>query len=69
MESAGQHHLHGAAYADYPRIKLVVRRAHGTHRRIAYLRILGDVDQIAAGRELGATGQAIAVHLGDQRLV
>ena len=38
------------------------------HRRIADLGVLGHVDQVAAGRQLAAAGQAVAVHLGDDRL-
>ena len=38
------------------------------HRRVAHLRVLGDVHQVASGGQLAAARQAIAVHLGDHRL-
>ena len=38
------------------------------HRGVAHLGVLGDVDEVAAGRQLAATGEAVAVHLGDDRL-
>ena len=37
------------------------------HRRVADLGVLGDVDQVARGGQLRPAGQAVAVHLGDQR--
>ena len=38
------------------------------HRRVAHLGVLGHVDEVAAGGQLAAAGQAVAVHLGDDRL-
>ena len=49
-------------------MELVVGRAHEARGRVADLGVLGDVDQIAARRQLTAAGQAIAVHLGDDGL-
>ena len=49
-------------------MELVVGRAHEARGRVADLRVLGDVDEIAARRELAAPGQAVAVHLGDDGL-
>jgi len=49
-------------------MKLHVRRAHGSHRRVADLRILSHIDQVAGGSEFAAASQAIAVHLGNDRL-
>lgn len=65
---AGQHHFHRAAHAHQMREELIVRRAHAADHRIAYLCVVSDVNQIAGRGELGAAGQAIAVHLGDDRL-
>jgi len=39
-----------------------------TYRRIANLGVFGHIDQVAAGGQLAATGQAVAVDLGDHRL-
>ena len=64
---AGQHQFHGTAHADQPWMILHVRRAHQPHRRITDLGIVGDVDDIAGGREFGPAGKAIAVHLRDHR--
>jgi hypothetical protein len=44
-------------------------RAHEAGRRVADLGVVGDVDQVAAGGEFAAAGQAIAVYLGDHRFV
>ena len=38
------------------------------HRRVAHLRVVGHVDEVAAGGELAAAGEAVAVHLRDHRL-
>ena len=48
-------------------MELHVGRAE-PHRRIADLGVLGDVDEVAAGGELAAAGEAVAVHLRDHRL-
>ena len=61
------HHLHGLAHADEPRVEMHVGHAEA-HRRVAHLRVLGDVHQVAAGGELAAARQAVAVHLRDHRL-
>ena len=64
---AGEHHLHRLAHAEEPRVEVHVGHAEA-HRGIAHLRVLGDVDEVAAGGELAAAGEAVAVHLGDHRL-
>ena len=38
------------------------------HGGIAHLRVFGHVDEIATGRELARAGEAVAVHLRDDRL-
>ena len=38
------------------------------HGRVAHLRVVGHVDEVAAGGELASAGQAVAVHLRDDRL-
>jgi len=40
-------------------------KAHG---RAARLGVVGHIDEVAAGRELGAARQAVAVYLGDHGL-
>ena len=65
---AGEHQLHGVAHAGEPGMELGVGRAHEAHRRIADLRVLRHVDEVAGGGQLAAAGQAIPVHLGDHRL-
>ena len=65
---AGEHELHGRPHADDPGVVLVVGRAHRPHRRIADLRVLGDVDEVTCDGELRAPGQAPAVDLGDDGL-
>ena len=64
---AGEHHLHGRAHAEEPGVEVHVGHAEA-HRRVAHLGVLGHVDEVAAGGELAAAGQAVAVHLGDDRL-
>ena len=64
---AGDHHLHGGPHADEPGVEVHVGHAEA-HRRVAHLGVLGHVDEVAAGGELAAAGQAVAVHLGDHRL-
>ena len=36
--------------------------------RVTHLRVVGHVDEVAAGGELAAAGETEAVHLGDHRL-
>ena len=55
------------AHAEEPRVELHVGRAEA-HRGVADLGVLGDVDEVAAGGELAAAGEAVAVHLRDDRL-
>ena len=64
---AGQHRLHRPPQAEQPRVPRHVGRAHQAHGRVADLRVLGDVDEVAGRGQLGAAGQAVAVHLGDER--
>ena len=64
---AGQHRLHRAAHAGQPHVPRHVRRAHRADRRVADLRVVSDIDQIARRGQLGAAGQAVAVHLSDDR--
>ena len=64
---AGEQRLHPAAQAHQPRLPLHVGRRHQPHRRVADRRVLGDVDEVARRRQLGAAGEAVAVDLGDDR--
>src|SRR4029453_13794361 len=50
-----------------PRVEVHVGHAEA-HGRVADLGVVGDVHEVAAGRQLAAPGQAVAVHLGDLRL-
>ena len=64
---AGDHHLHGRPHPEEPGVELHVGHAEA-HRRVAHLGVLGHVDEVAAGGQLAAAGQAVAVHLRDHRL-
>ena len=64
---AGEHHLHRLAHAEEPRVEVHVGHAE-PHRRVAHLRVLGHVDEVATGRELARAREAVAVHLRDHRL-
>src|SRR5947208_2394078 len=48
-------------------MELHVRRAHQPYWRIADLRIVGDIDEIAGGSQFASSRQAITVHLRDNR--
>ena len=56
-----------ARMPEEPGVEVHVGHAEA-HRRVAHLGVLGDVDEVAAGGQLAAAGQAVAVHLGDHRL-
>ena len=60
--------LHRGPHAEQPGVELVVGRAHQPRRRIPNLRVLGDVDEITAGRQLASAGEAVSVDLRDDRL-
>ena len=64
---ARQHRLHRSAHAQQPRLPRHVGAGHQAHRRVADLSVLRHVDQVARARQLGAAGEAEAVHLGDDR--
>jgi hypothetical protein len=63
----GEHRLHRPPHAHEPHVPGHVGRAHATHGRVPDLGVVGDVHEVARRRELGAAGQAEAVHLGDDR--
>ena len=65
---AGEHELHRRPHADEPGMELEVGRAQHAHHRVAELRVLGDVDEVAGGSQLGPPGHRVAVHLRDHRL-
>src|SRR5208282_6871210 len=62
---AREHQLHRATHAHQPRMVGAVRRRHRAHGRVADLRILGDVDEIARGREFSSSREAVSVDLRD----
>ena len=64
---AGEHHLHRFAHPEEPRVEVHVGNAEA-HRRVAHLRVLGHVHEVATGRELAPAGEAVTVHLRDHRL-
>ena len=65
---AGDHHLHGGAHAEQPGVELHVGHAEAD-RGVAHLGVGGHVDEVAPGGQLAAAGQAVAVDLGDDRLL
>ena len=63
---AGEHHLHGFAHPDQPRVKMHVGHAE-TSGGIAHLGVFCHIHQVASSGKLAASRQAVAVHLGDDR--
>ena len=65
---AGQDHLHGIAEADQPGVYGEVRGTGHSQDRVRDGGVVGQVDEVAGGGQLGAPGHGVAVDLGDDRL-